>query len=389
MQPPLPPEIRVAQLRQGVRYELPRRNLGPLGCAAIFLIGFGLFFSGFAVFWIIGASLATAKNGVFGWLFPLFGLPFFFIGLVPIALGLFMTIGRCTIELDGLNLRVIERAGPFRWTRKCHLENVRRLAVQSSPTKVNNQPVTTGPPADLASLTAESNDCKPMPLVLAYPRGWLLALSHDLAQRTNLAGLTGEGAPDVVEVKEGASVDSLNAERREPPPGCTVRVENKGDAVMLTIPPAGLVKGSKGLFVFGLIWCAFIGIVTAVVLLADGSKSKDIWVAWIIFPLFWLVGLGMLLGGANMGQRRALLLANPRELRVAQKTLFGTKQFTWPREQLARVELGPSGMTVNNVPVNELQIHTTDGAKKGFFSERDDEELRWIATTLRDALQLR
>jgi len=48
---------------------------------------FGLFFAGFAVFWVAMASSMGGPSGMFGGLFPLFGLPF-------IAVGLYMAGGR-------------------------------------------------------------------------------------------------------------------------------------------------------------------------------------------------------------------------------------------------------------------------------------------------------
>jgi hypothetical protein len=40
-------------------------------------------------------------------------------------------------------------------------------------------------------------------------------------------------------------------------------------------------------------------------------------------------------------------------------------------------------MEVNNVPILELKIHPRAGDATGLFSERDDDELRWMATVLR------
>jgi hypothetical protein len=45
-------------------------------------------------------------------------------------------------------------------------------------------------------------------------------------------------------------------------------------------------------------------------------------------------------------------------------------------------------MAVNDVPIIELQIHPVSGKKAGFFAGRDEQELLWMATELRRALQL-
>ena len=45
-------------------------------------------------------------------------------------------------------------------------------------------------------------------------------------------------------------------------------------------------------------------------------------------------------------------------------------------------------MEVNDRPVIELQIHPRQGKKAGLLGGRDEAELRWLATRLRQALQV-
>ena len=75
-------------------------------------------------------------------------------------------------------------------------------------------------------------------------------------------------------------------------------------------------------------------------------------------------------------------------LHVAQAGLFGAKRWDWPREEIADIRAGPSGMEVNNRPVLELQVHPRSGKKAGFLAGRDEAELRWMATRLRRALRV-
>ena len=55
---------------------------------------------------------------------------------------------------------------------------------------------------------------------------------------------------------------------------------------------------------------------------------------------------------------------------------------------LSAIRADASGMEVNDVPVIELQVHPAAGRKAGFFAGRDSEELRWMATELRRALNV-
>ena len=60
----------------------------------------------------------------------------------------------------------------------------------------------------------------------------------------------------------------------------------------------------------------------------------------------------------------------------------------WRAGELSAIRIGPSGMSVNDVPVMELQIHPKDGKKVGLLSQLDDEEIDWIAAHLRKALNV-
>jgi hypothetical protein len=74
------------------------------------------------------------------------------------------------------------------------------------------------------------------------------------------------------------------------------------------------------------------------------------------------------------------------QLMVMQSGPLGSKRWEWPREKVARIAVGPSGMAVNDVPVLELQIHAKAGKKMGLLAGRDEAELHWLATRLRRAL---
>ena len=71
---------------------------------------------------------------------------------------------------------------------------------------------------------------------------------------------------------------------------------------------------------------------------------------------------------------------------VMQPGRFGGKKHEWLRDDVAGVRAGPSGMTVNDRPIINLQVHLKSGSKHGFLAGRDDAELRWMATVLRRAL---
>jgi hypothetical protein len=52
------------------------------------------------------------------------------------------------------------------------------------------------------------------------------------------------------------------------------------------------------------------------------------------------------------------------------------------------VGLGCSGLSVQGVPVVELQVQPIDGGRFGILAGRDRTELEWLATTLRRELHM-
>jgi len=143
MNPPLPLEIRVETGRHGVRYLLPPRETGPLKLVAVFLILFGGFFAGFAIFWILGVLgfVMEGARPAGSQFFALFGVPFLVVGVGIIGMGVFAWGGRTEVEVRAGELLARERGGPFRWTRRIPLKDIRRFTLAAEAVRVNGQPV--------------------------------------------------------------------------------------------------------------------------------------------------------------------------------------------------------------------------------------------------------
>ena len=189
--------------------------------------------------------------------------------------------------------------------------------------------------------------------------------------------------------------DGDSQARNEPfpmPEGSAITVERFPDGLTINIPPAGLWGGSRGFFSFALIWNGIMLAITAVLVLAmlrgNGKQEKIAWAAPAFMSLFWLVGIGMLLGAINMGRRRAAIAVTGGTLLVIQTGLLGSRQRDWEPGDVEAVRAGPSGMTVNDEPVLELQIFDGGASKFGLLAGRSDEELEWLASELRVALNV-
>jgi len=392
MNTPLPADIRTEPTRNGTRYILPRRQTGQLKVFGCFGIAFGCAFAGFAVFWTVMAATMTQKIGfsVVGLLFALFGIPFILAGLAVIGFGVMSLIGHCEIEVEGGELRVRERGGPFRWTRRIKSGAIKRFMVASGAASINEQPVTSGPLSDVGSLMAETDDGKPRLVVMGYPRAMVEALaatlSKDLALQT--------GAPPV-ETKVFAEGESLpetiaNEERSEPPPGTNIRITPAGNAILAVVPPSGFKGMPRSMLIFSIFWLLISSVVLVgfIVAALNSKGGKTPWFVFVFISGFEAIGIGMLLGAINMARRKASLRASATDLMIVRQSPFGSKTFKATRSEVNAIRVGPSGAAVNNVPVLELQVHAAGGAKHGCFSGRSNEELAWLATELRRAMNV-
>jgi hypothetical protein len=393
----LPAEIQITELPDGVRYLLPIRQVGPLRFIGLLPIAFGVVFCSMALYpmaQIVKAVLQPAGPGPQADAsFAVLSVPFIVMGLVFIVLGLFLVADHTDIEIKDGRLRVIERAGPFYWTRSRPADRIRKMEISTTPVKVNDQPVTSGPLADFGILMAECEGAKRFLVVFGYPRNWLKLLAAELARRCNLA--TGEtlvaDKQPAIEIVEAPLDPTAFRERPDQPAGSKAVLERHADGLTLTLPPAGVWRGSKGLFVFSLLWLALtfaVGGGFVVVAVSGGMKGmgEGAWLPLLIFPLFLIAGIAMLLSAINMGRRQAVFAVVGDTLMVLQTGIFGVKRREWSREQLADVRTGPSGMEINDKPIIELQIHPTEGKKFGLLAGRDEAELQWVATVLRHGL---
>jgi hypothetical protein len=177
-------------------------------------------------------------------------------------------------------------------------------------------------------------------------------------------------------------------DRAEQPEGSRVQVEPYAEGVTLTVPPAGIWRGSKGLLVFGLIWTVLISAIGLIVMgfmQQSGHYHKGV-LAGLAF--FELVGLFMVAGAIQMGRRRAVLAVVGERLLLLQAGPFRRTRREWARDELTDVRTGHGSLSAGGEPVIELQVIARRGKKCGLLGGRDEEELRWLATVLRRSLAL-
>lgn len=382
------PEIRVESFGNDVRYDLPPRPLGKLRLIGLLPLLFSVFFISMPFKFLLETlqHATSGKGGGFEWMIVAFLSLFVFAGLMPMWFGLILLGGRCRVDWRDGRLSVADYVGPLRWRRRFQKSAIRKLTVAAGGARVNDQPVTTGPLVTLGALTAEFETGKPRMVALGYPRDWLQALADDLSSRVGAMSVASKPEVEVVDASENPPQFTDVITR---PTGSQVNIEHSTAGLKIVIAPAGLRKGSKGFFFFGIAWCAFLSLFTGLMIFGkDENSHRPPWFVWIFVAVFWLIGLSLLAGAINMGRRRATISVTRSELQITQDGLFGTKSRTWRREEISAVRADASGLTVNNVPVIELQIHPVAGKKAGLLAGRNEEELRWIATEMRQALNV-
>jgi hypothetical protein len=434
---------------EGVQFELPRRDLGRLQYVLAFVIALLLAI----VYWLVaGPVLRIVRNGVAVssvlWL-ALWGFLAYQLWRVPLWYCLGLWLGHREIALDPDTLCAAERVGWLRRTKRWPLKRLKRVQVvellavsrpTDSPQAVELiASATRALPAtprlvaaanranesrsslvgNLHVLTGVLDDGKRVVLAPFYPKQVLEQLAQKLSQQAAAApggsGIEGEAAeplfsapaaaPTVVEAAPAIGMSQLMAEVQEKmrqaiepdvfeqPADSAVQMEQFPDGVSFRIPPAGVWKGSAGMFQFGLLF----GVVTAgftAVFAGAAVAQGGAWAAGAvlgatgIMSIFWLVSGGMLYAGWMMGTRETAIAIVGPSVMVMQTGLRRAKRREWPRSDVKSARVGPSGTEVNDKPILELQLLGADDKKLfGMLMGRDVQELHWMATLLRQALK--
>ena len=387
MNPDWTSSVRREYIGGNPRFDFPPRPLGWGRLIGVFLVGFGLLFVWMPAQTAIRSLRHLIEHGadVPNLIFGIFPLIFVFAGMLPLGIGLAILLGRSRVEWRDGQLVATEFVGPFRWTRRLPRKPIRRLEVSQATSGSGTQPAK--PMPRFSGLAVEFEDGTKKIVLLGYPREWVLACAEELKSYVSGTATGVTVAP--VEIIETVAGQAEDRNVLQQPATSRVLVERSPGYLRCTIPPAGLWRGSKGLFFMGIFWCGFM-VVFSALMLKDGLKHSG-WgaVGMLAFILlFWAIGIAILTAAVNMGKRTATFTVTGKHLSITNRSLFGLKQWELSQAEIAALRADASGMEVNDKPVLELQIHPATGKKIGLLAGRDEEEIRWLATELRRALQV-
>lgn len=387
-------------LRDGVRVKLPPRPLSfaQRSGSGWLVILYSLLPFTFAIFWVLAASGAISgfndDADSTGGLIILWAIPIWFAGMFILAEGLTVLVGRHEVEMVDGELKTIVRIGPFKRTWKRSAKHLRRMVIERADGQQGDEDQN-------ALLIAYFTDAPALAIVTTYPAMMLrrlaiiLADAHaEAAARTlnpTSGTVTGVGVMEKViganENQRCLRIDAHGSAHEidsAQPINSDAIVEKTHRSLTIILPKLG-AKGAKGLPLFALLYFSLVVIATVIEVFDESPESLSFFIA---MPLFWLVGIGLVLSVMHMARRHAIIDVVDDTLLITRGGLFGLRQQKWRRSDLKTINVGPGLVRINNQPVNQLHIHSHNGEKATLFSERDDNELKWLAATLCDAMAL-
>jgi hypothetical protein len=246
---------------------------------------------------------------------------------------------------------------------------------------------------------AELANGKSKAVCVSYPRDWLLPLAEDLARRCQ----------EFVEHEVNAPVEPIRFEddpakiqdRPQQPSKSTALLEPRPNGITITIPRPGMLKGSSRVFVnWCLIWNSMVFLMAPIFLYCafqgnakwEGSNEKVSFLfASCFMTPFILVGLGSLLALFIRGRRSAVISVAENALEILESDFFGTRSHQWRAKDLIAISAIRKKCEDSEGSINwtiSLGIQAKDGSTGRLLTNRDQAELEWIATLLRQTLQV-
>ncbi|QNN24992.1 hypothetical protein HED60_22845 [Planctomycetales bacterium ZRK34] len=376
----LPSQIVAEPRAGGVCYHLGTRDIGLLrkfGGGAIFV---GLVIVGAALIWTVLTLRDHWPDDLGDWLGYLPTLMALMIGQSAISAGMLIGFSKSRVLLRGGRIYAIEGVGIMRWKRKRPIDRIQKIEVISGGEDAHldsNAAPGMATLAKLAAIRLSGENMNSMLVSIAFPAEVLLPLAEQLAD--DIESETRQRPEVVSTTKKLTGVierEALAAPADEPagqqPPGSQMILEQRPDGLTIIVPPLGMRGVTRTMLILGAV-ITLIGIPFIIV---------------IIGLLFVIIGLMMVVGAIRNARRRAIIDVVGDVLLISMAGPFGSSQREWRAVDLNRIQAAPSGTSVNNVPLFELQIRPRSGGKVGYFGGRDKDELRWLAATLRDALNL-
>lgn len=330
-----------------------------------------------------------------------FSLIFAIVGLVPAIIGLLLFLAgfgllfsssRSRISIDYYHIKTREYFGLFYKTWTFDRNDIVSIAIETANqgSRSGSQPIKTQD-MNLWAITCQKKGNEKGPILApGYDRALLESLAERLRDELAVPIVDAPSTPFSAEPASENNTTSeakiLTQEVPEQPSGSKIVFEEQADGIAIRVPPAGVIKGSKGLFFFALFWNIFVICMVGGLGYAALTGDDEAWFGLLFMLIFVAVGVGTMLGALNMGRRSADILLMRSDTLIKRRGIFGEKVSEILTPDLTEICIGPSGLEVNGRPVHELQFHTSSGKAIGLLSQLKDEEIRWLAALLQNKL---
>lgn len=322
----------------------------------------------------------------------LFGVPFLLIGLGVIFTGILMLIGHSEVELNEQAITTILRAGPLRRTQSRIAGDLTHLEIGRAASLVSNS--NEGSPHRRAgtgyiynAIHAHFKSEQPLAIASGYPLSMLRSLALTLAQEHArlLDGRPVEISEPHHEEETSAANQPYTPEIVPPQPlGSRAVLDQLGSGISLRVPPVGFTKSTMPLMLFSMFWLGFVSLFTLMMYFIGVPLAM-----YLFISIFWGVGILVLLLGLNMMRKQAVIDVVHDTLLITQQSIFGRSQHEWRADELIDIRADHSGTSVNNRPLLNLQFIPREGKVVSLFTGREDDELHWMAASLRTAMHMR
>lgn len=405
MSTPLPSQVTVTELPQGVHYRLPLRPLGHWRWVGMALMLVGAVLCAAPALPV--SKVAMGEDAA--WLLAL--LPALLAvkgGIVLGQVGLLILAGHSEIRLDAGILRATECCGPVRRRRERSIVGLRRLFVSEAvPQLTVFTSAALGAVGKLCLITPEwkpvlgVRQTRPMRLALGYPRAWLMALAEDLARRcvpavmdsvelTQITAdpaiavrVTYDAAPPIPVLQKAPDLSEYE-ELDERPIGSKIAIDASPERATVIVPPDGMGP-HQAWFSMGTILCLIALVMGTSIITGTG---RPVAVSAVFALGCSVIGVIVVLTGFARARRYVLLEVAGDRLIVWQSGLMRVRRRQWARQQVADVFVVHYPGTNEGSPYWALLIQPHHGAGEActLLAHRDVAELRWLATVLRRQL---
>jgi hypothetical protein len=307
--------------------------------------------------------------------------PFVVMGLGVAFLGLGLVLSRAgAVWVEGGELVVEKPVGPLVRRRRIRLEEVEAVGLGaaervSGMNPAGDRPLVARMAGGRTEVLASGYDTEAMGQVAEVLGAMLERAGRRVAVETQNAKLKTQNRVDERLQAAGDAGRPVDSKVQ-----C---VEGEG-TVTFVVPRTGF-RGAAGFFLFfsviwnGVTWTVFGFFLVDLV----SHPSIEGFFPVVFLLLFVGVGIFTALVAVQFAFRRAVVVATEASLVFTQTGPVRNQERQWARGEIVTIYDGPSGSTINDRPVRELQVHVKGGERCGMLAGQGDGDLVWMAGVLR------